>query len=157
MSPELSKLFFFAVSRVRPELLQHLDTVSWLTDGRDSSRRSGRSMMMALAYLKHAIENPNIAVDLIDHIGKEGIAIIRQYISGWLTESGVNVAYRFPSNGRFEIADTRGGVPIGWSTITSVKGNTLQHAMKELLTSGHSYAEIKQALDNAVLNFVHSE
>lgn len=157
MSKELSKLLFFAISKVKPELLRHLDTISWLTDQRDEQRRSGRTTVMALAYLNHAAENPGKTIHLMDHCGKEGVEVLRDIILRWITESGSTVSYQCPANAKLVLSDSRGSINQGWVNMSSSdKNSPLRRAMSSLMANGYTYDEIKKALDDVVIAAVHS-
>jgi hypothetical protein len=49
-----------------------IDTLKWLVDPSSKSRGSGRTMMLAIAFIEAAQQNPRTWIELFDHAGMHG-------------------------------------------------------------------------------------
>lgn len=50
---------------LRPEQVEKLRTIEWLTD--ESAAGEGRTTLLAIAFIKHAISNPGNPILFFDH------------------------------------------------------------------------------------------
>ena len=85
------KAYWKAVGKLRPEQVMHLRTVEWLLDSTSAGpvRRSGRTTVMALAFLRDACAHPGRHVPLFDHsiTGRKNEAhIIQDSLGGVLSD-----------------------------------------------------------------------
>lgn len=113
---------------------------------------------MALACLKHAINNPGTSVHLMDHIGNSGVQFVGRYIKDWLAQSGVDVPYHLASQFSLKFLNVESSVTSQkvWRGINDPK-DVIRRTMAHLMANGHSYEEIRQALDEAAASCIHSE
>lgn len=67
--------YWKAVGKLRPEQVRRLNTVEWLLDSSStgSVRGSGRTTLMALAFLRDACAHPGRSVPLFDHVAKDRV------------------------------------------------------------------------------------
>lgn len=83
--------YWKAVGKLRPEQLDRLSTIEWLLDTSDSPsvRRSGRTTLMALGFLKTAFSQPGSAVYFFDHLitsRRDDASRMREYVARILVD-----------------------------------------------------------------------
>lgn len=64
--------YYSAVSRMNPEIAGHLPSIEWLVSHSQGSRRTGRSFVLATAFLKAACTTNGAEVRVFDHQRHDG-------------------------------------------------------------------------------------
>jgi hypothetical protein len=72
---------------LRPSQARHLASTIWLTDPR-GNRGSGRTLLTAIAQIRHAIVSPGSKIPLLDHHASSNPAHIATAVSGILNGMG---------------------------------------------------------------------
>lgn len=62
------KIYWDLVSQLRPAQVDALPVINWLIDSSPNSRRTGRTTLLALAFVRAAITNPGRKIMIFDHI-----------------------------------------------------------------------------------------
>lgn len=67
----VARAYYRGISFLNPRALSHLPSVEWLVSEREDERRTGRSTVLALAFLRSAIES-SYPVAVFDHSASGG-------------------------------------------------------------------------------------
>lgn len=142
--------YYNAVSRMKHEIAGHLPSIEWLVSRRPEDRRTGRSYVLATAFLKAACTTNGAPVMVFDHQQSNGRDVMIQ------TLRSIAPSVQILSDGRLEpqpaYASTPGH-PESWKLIKELRDDFVS-LCRACMTHGVSVEWMLSVVKGAIVESV---